>query len=661
MPKTTKTALITTIITFILALIPTHFTFKAHAQDITAPTTSLVQTPSSPDGENGWYRTPIQFDLTATDLESGVATINYRIDGGTWQTTNYSGTLNLLPNPSFEILDATSTAGVQGWEATNIDGNAIHGQTATDYAPGYSFHSAKMEANGAGAWHGINNYDNFAVATPYQNMTASVWLKTVNTVLADAHFRVYAVSPDGLGGEIIQEITRSASITTDTAWTKYDLNFTVNVADAYGVYLDIGLEGEGELFVDAVSLAASNTSPTVSFTVGSDGEEKTVEYYATDHAGNIELYNCAGPTNCVQFDLDTTPPGNWRDSGAFRGFFGAAYQLWTYVTVDDVTSGLQVFSDRFQYRTELNPTFGRFSNISSCSSTWLPNEWVILITPPFTTGANSAFLLAPKTSYCNTNWRICKTVRFYVKDVAGNESTKEFCINGPWIRFRGEAIVRANEDIDMLSEADGHNTDGLIEIAGNNIDFFSSENDWEATNSPIPEQNNFTELWDAATQTKEEITDGNLRSATATYNIDGNLTIDASAIPSDYNTNIFNQVVFINGDLTIDTDVQIDPESTALFIVSGDVNISKNVLELEIAILSDGTFSTAYDITEGEDNQTLELRGIYSAEDFNFQRTLQGTDNNFTPSEDFTYEPKYVIEMKDFFGGEYSTRWVSVE
>jgi len=70
MPK----KLLATVILSILLTTPAH-------AGTTAPVTTVTQTPSAPDGNNGWYVSPVQFDLEATDLESGVASINYRIDG----------------------------------------------------------------------------------------------------------------------------------------------------------------------------------------------------------------------------------------------------------------------------------------------------------------------------------------------------------------------------------------------------------------------------------------------------------------------------------------------------------------------------------------------------------------------------------------------------
>jgi hypothetical protein len=40
--------------------------------------------PSTPNGNAGWYVTPVDVVLSATDLESGVKEINYKIHRGYW-------------------------------------------------------------------------------------------------------------------------------------------------------------------------------------------------------------------------------------------------------------------------------------------------------------------------------------------------------------------------------------------------------------------------------------------------------------------------------------------------------------------------------------------------------------------------------------------------
>lgn len=630
-----------------IALLFLTTTVKTHA-GTTPPTTSLTPTPSSPNGNSSWYLNPVQIELQATDLESGVKETHYRVDGSGWTINEFQDALNLAPNPSFETAGST-TSGLDSWEATLVDSNVTHSQDTTVYATGYATASAKIETTDSiGIWHGINNASNFAVAAPLENMTASVWLKS-DSLTEVASFSVYSLADTGPA----TLVTQSSTISGTTDWTQLTVNFAAPITTT-GIYVDIGLTGAGTLWADAISISSAPLPTTTQFTVGSDGEH-TIEYFSIDRADNVET------TNQYDLKIDQTPPGNWHDSGALRWFWDPPYKLYVYITVQDPTSGLRWNKDGYKYHTELEEGFGRYSDLLDCGSTWEvlgEEDWIWAFTWwPFSTGAPETSLITPKTSFCNDNWRLCKAVKFRAEDVAGNVGTKEFCLNGPWIRFTGEAPVRTNNIIDMISEADGDNTDGLIEAYGSTIEFFTSSRDWEVTNSPIPAEydyNTFTDLSDSP----DTITD--LQTSSGTYLIEGAFEITSGNLPGSFATDTFDQVVFVNGNLRISTDIDISDDSTVLFIVNGNVEIEKMVELVDIAIFAEGEFQTAYNIEEGDDTETLALNGIYYADKFVFQRTLQGTDNNDTPSEDFHYEAKYAIQLKDYLGGNTVT-WLATE
>lgn len=59
--------------------------------DKTSPVTKLEMSPAQPDGQNGWYRSPVTAKLSAADDRSGVAATVYRTGEGGWNA--YSGLL----------------------------------------------------------------------------------------------------------------------------------------------------------------------------------------------------------------------------------------------------------------------------------------------------------------------------------------------------------------------------------------------------------------------------------------------------------------------------------------------------------------------------------------------------------------------------------------
>jgi len=59
---------------------------EPYSYDTTSPVTTHSLNPPEPDGENGYYVNDVEVTLNATDDDSGVNRIMYRIDGGSWES-----------------------------------------------------------------------------------------------------------------------------------------------------------------------------------------------------------------------------------------------------------------------------------------------------------------------------------------------------------------------------------------------------------------------------------------------------------------------------------------------------------------------------------------------------------------------------------------------
>lgn len=632
-------------ISFISALL--LFAIPLVSAGTTPPTTLYSITPATSDGNNGWYVSPVTIELVSTDLESGVKDIHYRLDGGTWQISGYSDTLNLVPNPSFETPGATSS-GLDKWEASVLDGAATYTQDTTTYLSGYESSSAKIDSTG-GSWHGINNQLNFVPASPYENMHAEVWLKSPGTS-GQSRFRIYGI--DNIGST--QLLVQSSQVIGKAEWTRVALDFVASMPNLVGVYMDIGIAGNGTLWIDGATLNSSISDTATTFIVATDNSNHIVEYYAVDNVGNIET------TKSFTFKLDGTKPGNWSNSGAFRQIPGPSdHQLFVFTNVSDTVSGLGTASNIYQYSTDNNPTFGIYSDVDACNTSWLEGSWAALGKGVTADGDSTAYLETQRTNFCNSDWKICKNVKFYAEDIAGNNVAKSFCINGPWIRLSGGGTARSDNVIDMLSEGTIANADGLIEVSGSSVDFFSTSTNWVARNVDPNYSESVYDVYNSLVGNKISL-GASLVSSSGVYSEVGNFEISGTTLPNDYDNNTFNQIVFINGDLKISTDIILNTNSAALFVVSGKVEIDEKVENVEVAILADGEFYTAYNANISKATKTLILKGIYSAKEFVFQRTLQGTNNEDIPSEDFVYEPKYLVKLNQFFGNSFVT-WKSVK
>jgi len=86
---------------------------EASEADTTPPETTATLSPEAPDGENGWYVSPVEVTLDASDDGSGVAATEYRVDGGPW--TEYTGPFEVSEDGE-HVVDFRSTD-----EAGNVE------------------------------------------------------------------------------------------------------------------------------------------------------------------------------------------------------------------------------------------------------------------------------------------------------------------------------------------------------------------------------------------------------------------------------------------------------------------------------------------------------------------------------------------------------------
>jgi len=133
---------------------------------------------------------------------------------------------------------------------------------------------------------------------------------------------------------------------------------------------------------------------------------------------------------------------------------------------------------------------------------------------------------------------------------------------------------------------------------------------------------------------------GKLAGSTDPYYYDGNLTINAPAwtIPSTDKV-----VVFVSGNLAINTPITITQGGFIAFIVKGNITVDPSVGAVDgIYITSpSGTFTT------GTGSVRFVGRGMFIAGSFLLQRDLGDAGNLTTSSELFIYNPQLLITMPD--------------
>ncbi|KRE49975.1 hypothetical protein ASG85_21210 [Paenibacillus sp. Soil724D2] len=92
--------------------------------DVAAPVTTASMSPAQPDGQNGWYVSPVMVTLTATDHGSGVEKTEYSLDGGiTWKiyTNHLSVNADGQHVLSYRSTDIAGNVEMQRTSVINID------------------------------------------------------------------------------------------------------------------------------------------------------------------------------------------------------------------------------------------------------------------------------------------------------------------------------------------------------------------------------------------------------------------------------------------------------------------------------------------------------------------------------------------------------------
>ncbi len=594
------------------------------ADDITAPISSVSLDPSSPDGKNGWYTVPVSVTINSTDLESGVKDINWQVNTEPWQKKSFSNTLNMVLNSSFED-------NADGWEFVPAVGSV--GARSNDYAKlgNYSLRTSSSQ-NGLSKW---SNKESYVVVSPWKTVTTGVWIKGQDVLGTGAYFNVYILTTSG------ERLIYTSPKHVGTFGFVYEARDLVISSDtAYGLYFELVLDGIGTAYFDGVYASYASDKPQVVFNM-SDNGSNVLSYYATDFAGNIEQ------TKSVDIEIDSVAPTNWRDFSTERA--GNDHTLVSSITVLDNASGLNSNSSEFQYSPLYTFLWGYFSDYDKCSGTFNNNKW-LPTQDSFSDSALSGTLSTPAVDYCNSNWLLCKGLRFRIEDMAGNVSTKEICINGPWVQVVDSDVMSLG-GIDMLSGAPDYNSNALV-LSPKAISNFSSSRGWEVPyytySGPDMSYNDLYSKYKPDDTVTELPTDAGIFRTASGFTVQGN------TVPKDYLQKIFSNVLFVNGDLVIKQDLNMNVASGTIFVVNGDVLVDKNVDKVSGFFVVNGYFDTSYNGGFAQDPLVV-FGGVY-ADHFNLSRSSFAFKNKDNPSEEFVFDAKYLVDFGSIFGN-VSVKW----
>lgn len=147
------------------------------------------------------------------------------------------------------------------------------------------------------------------------------------------------------------------------------------------------------------------------------------------------------------------------------------------------------------------------------------------------------------------------------------------------------------------------------------------------------------------------------------YNTTGDLTIDSPSDITGNNTGL----IFVDGNLSITKDFKNNnSKSGTVFIVGGNIIIDSTVTQIDAVLISSGFIYTG--VVTGQTNCTtssvatlpLNINGslisLNSENPIKFCRKLQ---NNNSPVEIITTQPKYLVILKDLMSDTYQ-KWSEI-
>lgn len=334
--------------------------FNVFWYDGTAPTTHAAL--SGLTGTNGWWRSTVTVNLTATDPEpgSGVTTIYYQLDGQPVQT----GTTLVVSTPGEHQLrywarDAAGNIEAAQTVPIRIDTVPPTSQATIDGSPastGWYVQPVTVTIAAAD--------DRSGVAGVRYRLDQTSWITgTVVAISSDGNHVLEYQAVDVAGNvQAIQSLPIPLDATPPTTAYQYDPNTIVGDNGWYRSPITITL-----IPTDLVS-GVSHTQYRINnggwttgtqFVLSEEGEH-TVEFYSTDVAGNVEI------PYPVVLKIDsmapaappppTTTPGGWTSQNDFgfiwskpndrSGIAGAYYKIGSPPTanLDGTYTDLQIVS-----------------------------------------------------------------------------------------------------------------------------------------------------------------------------------------------------------------------------------------------------------------------------------------------------------------------------
>ncbi len=263
--------------------------------DTSAPSLALALSGTS--GSNGWYVSPVMVTASASDSVSGIASTQYSVDGGVWQsgsaiavsgdgshtvqfkTTNNAG-LSTTASQSLKIdqtqpviaFDPSGTTGSNGWYVSNVN----LGISATDATSGLGSSSYSVDG---GAPVAINGTASVPLSDGPHTVVVNATDNAGNASSQSQAIKIDTVPP-------AQTLALNGTMGKN-GWYVTDVQASVNATDAMSGVASSTISDNG---------GSAQPGPIVL----ADGAHN-LTYTTTDAAGNVS-------TASQTVSVDTMPP-----------------------------------------------------------------------------------------------------------------------------------------------------------------------------------------------------------------------------------------------------------------------------------------------------------------------------------------------------------------
>jgi len=277
-----------------------HYCVKIDEQE---PDTTIILSPASPDGSNGWYVSTVRITLSASDGLSGISSTKYRLDGNSWR--NYSSSLTLSDcEHIIEYYSIDNAGNQEDGKSKTINIDTVPPETAltlsgTEGDNGWYVTPVQITLSSADTCSKVADIK-------YRIDNGSWWNYASPFNLPDCEQTIEYYSEDKAGNTEGMK-TQNVKIDTIAPSANLTLNGTAGENDWYksDVIVDIDSSDSCSSVKSERIKIDSGSEQTPSVTVRSEGIH-TIEYYAVDNAGNES--SSASNRDDASVKIDKTPP-----------------------------------------------------------------------------------------------------------------------------------------------------------------------------------------------------------------------------------------------------------------------------------------------------------------------------------------------------------------